>query len=116
MKNYLTLDIGDQFLGPGHFLTNTTGFGSLVSVFVANAGVFAGIIFLFMIVFAGISIINGAGKGNAQSVAQGQAAATWAIVGMLVIFFGYFIVRLLQSIIGFDILGGNPNSPTRPTL
>ena len=101
----LALDIGNTFFGSsGHFLSNLTDVGKLVSIIVSNAIIIAGIIMLFMIVLAGISMIGGAQSGNPQKVAQGKQTATIALIGFIIIFISYWIIRIVEVITGLKIL------------
>ncbi len=101
--NYLAgTDIGTSFLGSGHFLTQLTGVGKLVSLFLSNSILVAGIILLFIIIFAGYGII-GAG-GNAQKVQASMKLLTYGVAGFLLVFATYFILRIIQALTGVDIL------------
>ncbi|MBI3443116.1 hypothetical protein HY008_00390 [Candidatus Woesebacteria bacterium] len=80
------------------------GFGNLVSIILSNAIIVAAIIMLFLLIFGGISIIVGAGRGDEQSTARGRQAATAAAIGFAIIFGAYWIVRVVETIAGFKIL------------
>ena len=100
----LAFNIGDIFFGgPGHFLSRLTGVGELVSILLSNAIVIAGIVLLFLIVFAGIQMISG--SGDPQKVAQARQVLTAGILGFILVVAAFFIVRLLESSLGIDILG-----------
>lgn len=87
--NYLAAQIGDTFFNqPGHFLTQLSGPSTLVSLFLSNSLVIAGIILTFILVLAGISFI-GAG-GNPQKVQAATKLATYGILGFLVVFWSIF--------------------------
>lgn len=101
----LAVDIGSSFFGSGgHFLSDLPGIGKLVSIIVSNAIIVAGIIMLFLMVFAGISMISGGASGNPQKVAQGKQTATIAIIGFIIVFISYWIVQIIEQITGVDIL------------
>jgi hypothetical protein len=105
--NKLAFDIGEAFFGEsGHFLTELTGIGMLVSVFVSNAIVVAGIVLLFLLIFGGIGMMAGAGGKNPQKLAQGRQAVTAAVIGFIIIITAYWIVWIIGRTMGFDdILG-----------
>lgn len=85
------------------------GIGDLVSLIVSNAMVVAGVIVVFLFVAGGIMVISGAGEGNPQSTAKGKAAVTSAMVGFLIVFTSYWIVRIIEQVTGLQIL--NPVGP-----
>ena len=70
--------------------------GSLVS----TAITIAGIILLFLLVGGGIAMIAGAGSDNPEQVQKGKQAATSAVVGFIVVFVAYWIVRLIEVLTG----------------
>ena len=80
------------------------GFADLVSVILSNALVVSGLIILFMFIFAGISIILGAGSGDTQAAARGKQTATAAVIGFLIIFGAYWIIQIVEKITGLKIL------------
>jgi len=102
----VAVNIGDQFLGPGHPLTSTEGIGALVSNIVQLGLTIAGIILLFLLVGGGLAMVIGAGNDNPEQAAKGRQAATSAVIGFLVVFAAYWIVRLIELITGITILGG----------
>lgn len=105
MKNLADVSIGNSFLGKTHFLTQTTGAGTLVSVIASNAFVLAGIIVLFIFVLGGIGIIAGAGNNDPEQIEKGKKTLTSALIGFLVVFTAYWIVQLIGKLTGINILG-----------
>ncbi|MBU0570373.1 hypothetical protein KKB40_06405 [Patescibacteria group bacterium] len=100
------VDIGNSFFGGSHFLRDLTGVGMLVSIFVSNAIVVAGIILLFLLIFGGIGMMAGAGGKNPQKLAQGKQAVTAAVIGFIIIITAYWIVMIVGRMTGnSDILG-----------
>jgi hypothetical protein len=71
----------------------------------SNAIVIAGIILLFLLLFGGLSVIMGAGQSNPQKTAQGKSALTSAVIGFIIIFFAYWIIRAIEIITGATIFG-----------
>ena len=99
----LLSDIGGTFFNtPNHAFSNITGASTLVSLFLSNAIIIAGVILLFIIIFAGYGII-GAG-GNPQKVAASMKLLTYGVAGFLLIFATFFIIRIIEGITGFGIL------------
>jgi len=99
------VDIGKEFFNEQKNLTELSDIGSLVSIIVQAAMVIAGLIFLFLLIVGGISIIAGAGNDNPEQTAKGKKAVTSAIIGFLVVFAAYWIVQLIQELTGITILG-----------
>jgi hypothetical protein len=106
MKYLAQVDIGQQFGSPFGGTANTTGtlLGGLVSLIIRIGFVVSGILILFFIVFAGFQIIAGAGSGNPDSAKKGQQAATSAVIGFVVVFAAYWIVRLIEVIIKVNLI------------
>jgi hypothetical protein len=100
------VDIGKEFFGSKqNSLSELSGVGGLVSIVIQAAFAIAGIIFLFLLIGGGISIIAGAGNDNPEQAAKGKKAITSAIVGFLVVFAAYWIVQLIEELTGIIILG-----------
>lgn len=77
-----------------------TDFDSFITHFVMKIGIgFAGVIALLCIIFSAIMIQTSA--GNAEKVKKAQQNMTSCILGLILIIFSIFILRL----IGVDILG-----------
>jgi len=91
------VDIGKFYQSP---LGQSKGVGDLVTLILNGAFAIAGLGILFLFIFAGFSIIMGAGKNDAEATAKGQKAATTALIGALIVFFAYFIVRIIELIFG----------------
>ena len=103
--NKLAVDIKGTFLGSSSSnLSSITGVSVYVQNFITGAISVAGIILLFMLVGGGIAMISGAGKNDPKSVEQGKKAATSALVGFVVVFFAYWIVRLIETITGLKLI------------
>lgn len=90
-------NIGDALKAPT-FLREITGLGQLVSVLLNNAIVVAGLIFIFLIVFAGLGMIFAG--GNPQKFAQSRELITTALVGFIIVLFAYIFVRIIRTMLG----------------
>ena len=104
MQNLAQVNIGDKFLGQGAFLTDIGDVGKLVSLVVQSALVIAGLVFLFLLILGGISMIAGAGNNNPEQAAKGKQAVTSAAIGFVVVFAAYWIVQLIEILTGISIL------------
>lgn len=110
---YLALEIGGQFfgslnsIGPKGTVTNgqfTTlaGIGNLVSLFLKISFVLAGLILLFYFILGGIGMISSAGKNDPKTAEQAKQTITSAVIGFVVVFTAYWIVKLLGTLFGIS--------------
>jgi len=110
MSNLLAVDIGKEWIiNPTQSITQAPQFaspGALISILLKNVYVIAGVLLLVLLIFGGISIISSAGGGDAKKTAQGQKAITSALIGFLIIFASYWIIRIVEIITGLNIMGG----------
>jgi hypothetical protein len=105
MNNLAQVSIGDYFDTPiGSSGPGGVGIADLVSIILSNAIVIAGIIMLFLMIFGGISVIASAGQDDPQKAAQGKKAVTAAVIGFIIIFISYWIVQIIETITGVQIL------------
>lgn len=103
--NKLAVKINDVFLGnSSDNLESVEGVSVYVQNFITAAISVAGIILLFMLIGGGIAIISGGGKNDPKSVEQGKKTATSALIGFILIFFAYWIVRLVETITGLELI------------
>lgn len=78
--------------------------GEVVSLGINLAFVLAGILILFMLVFAGFKMVQGAGNSDPKSAEQAKQAATSAVIGFAIIFTSFWIIKLIEVIIGVDFI------------
>lgn len=106
MDNYLAdVDIGFTFLGAGgQRLTNPSAISDAVSVFLNIAFIVAGIILLFFFILGGIGLIGSAGKNDPQKAEQSKKTITSAVIGFVIVFTSYWIVKLIGQLIGMPDL------------
>jgi hypothetical protein len=107
MKNELAaVDIGFKFLeGSRMDLYNPYNVSTYISAIITGAISLAGIVLLFLLVGGGIAMISGAGKSDPKTVEQGKKAATSALIGFIVVFSAYWIVKLIELITGLNLIG-----------
>jgi len=101
MEKIAQVDIGQEFGSPwGQGL----GLGDLVSV-VLNSGIaIGGILVIFLFIFGGLGVIRGAGSGDAKAAEQGKQAVTYAVIGFLIVFAAFWIIRIIEVITGTSFL------------
>lgn len=95
--NNLALDIGSTFGSP---FGQSKTLGDLVSLVLRSSFVIAGVLILFFLVMGGIQIIAGAGKDSPETAAKGKQAVTAAVIGFVIVFVAYWIVRIIELIAG----------------
>lgn len=100
---YAQVNIGEIF-GPVKNSESFRTVGGFVSVLLPNILTVAGVITLIIVVASGINMIANAGSGDAQQLEKNQKAFTAAVIGLLLIFAAFFIIKLISIIVGFDIL------------
>ena len=113
MKNLLSFKIGDEFWvrpeqGIGE--ETTIGFhsiGEIISNLLQNVYVLAGILLFILLIVGGLSFIMGAGEDNPEKAKRGKQAITAALIGFVIIFCSYWIIKIIEIVTGINIL--NPN-------
>jgi hypothetical protein len=93
-------DINKYF---GSKFTDVTSISGLVTTFLNIAFVLAGLIILFFFVMGGIGMISSAGNNNPQQMEQAKKTITSALIGFIVVFTAYWIVKLIGTITGAQI-------------
>lgn len=74
---------------------------------VVNAALaFSGLVALVIIIYSGITYITS--HGDPQKVESAKKTMTWAIVGLVIVFLSFFIVRLISQLTGVDQIA-NPS-------
>lgn len=103
--NKLAINIGTTFLGDTRGeLYRVDNISRYISAIITGAISIAGIILLFLLVGGGIGMIAGAGKSDPKTVETGKKAATSALIGFIVVFSAYWIVKLIETITGLSLI------------
>lgn len=102
MNEKIAFDIGDTFLGSGHFLTQLTGVSTLVSLLVSNILYLLGTVLIFIIVYAGMSMISA--SGDVQQFARARNILTAGVTGFIIVVAAWFIVKIIEGSTGVTIL------------
>ncbi|SRR5258706_10907124 len=95
------VDIGAKFGSP--FGTTST-VGNLVSLILKIAFTVSGVLILFFILFAGFKMVAGAGGNDPKAAEQGKQAASAAVLGFVIVFVAYWIVKLIGLITGLTLI------------
>ncbi len=107
MNQNLAFDIGSTFFGGSDATSfrEISGVSNIVSLFLNIAFVVAGIILLFFFIMGGIGLISSAGRNDPQKNEQAKKTITSAVIGLVVVFASYWIVKLIGQLLGMpDII------------
>ncbi len=104
MNKIAQIDYGGIFGSPFGRTTSPKSFGDFISFLLNNAPIIAGVLLLVGVIAAGISVISSAGKDDPQGAERAKQTATWALVGFLVIFAAFWIIRIIEVILGVDFI------------
>jgi hypothetical protein len=103
---FAQVNIGQQF-----WFRNQTGvaiifpnIGTLVNILLHNVYIIAGILLFLLLFFGGFMVIAGAGGGNPEQTARGGKAVGAALIGFLIIFLSYWIIKIVEIVTGLKIL------------
>lgn len=77
---------------------------TMINIIVPNIFLLAGIIFLFLLILGGFSIIT---SDSAKAVDEGKQKVTTALLGFLVMFSAYWIIQIVELLTGIAILSGS---------
>ncbi|OGM32707.1 hypothetical protein A2803_01480 [Candidatus Woesebacteria bacterium RIFCSPHIGHO2_01_FULL_44_21] len=111
------MNLGDAFRSP---IGRDLSVGAIIGNLVSAAIVVAGIIMVFLFIGGGLMMIVGAGNNDPQSAAKGKQAVTWAIVGFVIVFTSYWVIRIIEIWSGTNFVtipsffGGQPPPAPRP--
>ena len=95
IKQQLLLDPSDPGSGIGGKVEYQS-LGAFVSSILPNIYVIAGIILFVILVVGGIMVIASAGQGDEEKTAQGQKAITAAVIGLIIIFASWWIMKIIE--------------------
>lgn len=103
MKKLAQVDLGDTYGSP-FGVDASYGIGGLISILLNVGLVVAGIILLFLLIGGGLQMIASAGNNDPKGAQSGKEAVTWAIAGFLIVFAAYWIIRIIEAIVGVEFL------------
>ncbi len=99
------VDIQSAF-GPAKYFFSI---GNLVNVLLPNVLTVAGAIALVAVVITGIKTIQSAGDAEAEKTSHNKQAFTAAVIGLILIFGAWWIIKIVETVTGLSIL--TPNIP-----
>jgi len=102
----IPVNIGEELLGTGNniYTSGLGSVGSFVSLFLNGAFVLSGLILLFFFILGGIGMISSAGESDPQKAEQAKKTITSALIGFVIVFTSYWIVKLISSLLGIENL------------
>lgn len=93
-------DFGCEFGSPFSLSSGGKGVADLVSLAMRGGLAIGGVIIIFFLLMGGIQIIKGAGEEKPESIQKGRQAITAALIGFVVIFTAFWIIRVIEIIAG----------------
>jgi hypothetical protein len=106
--NHLLAVAIDPYLGnKGNVSATFPTLGSLISVILQNSLTVIGIILLVLLISGGLMFIISAGSNDSKKSAQAKSMITDALIGFAVVFLAYFIIQIVETVTGLQIL--NPS-------
>lgn len=97
-------DISSDFIGNNNNLRSIDSIANITTSLISGSISIAGVILLFLLIGGGIGMISGAGKSDPKTVEQGKKAVTSALIGFVVVFSAFWIVKLIELITGLVLL------------
>lgn len=86
-------------------ITGIGTLGDLVTWLVPKVLIVAGMIFFFLIVFAGVSMLTAAGSQDPAAKEKWRAILTQGFIGLIIVFAAFWIMQLINYVTG-GALGG----------
>lgn len=83
-------------IGPG-----AEGIGKFFGNIINIIFIFAGIVFLFIVIISAFQWMTSG--GDKENIAKARARLTSGIIGLIILSVSFIIVRLLEAITGFNI-------------
>lgn len=81
---------------------DSPGLGIFINNIVQMVMVIGGLLFFGLLVFGGIQYLTS--TGNEDAVERARNTITYAIIGLVIIAAAWFIVSILETVLGVDIL------------
>ena len=98
------MNIGNTFFNGASKFQNLNSISGLVSLFLNIAFVLSGLILLFFFIMGGIGMISSAGESDPQKAEQAKKTITSAVIGFVIVFTSYWIVKLILQLLGIQNL------------
>lgn len=94
------MNIGYTLFGGTSSFQSINSVSRLVTIFLNVAFILSGLILLFFFIMGGIGMIGSAGQNDPQKAEQAKKTITSAVIGFVIVFTSYWIVKLISSLLG----------------
>jgi hypothetical protein len=91
-------DINEIFL-PGP----TTNVAEIINLVLRYVFIFAGLLLFFFLIAGGFQLMTS--PNDEKSITSARAKITNAIIGFLLLFAAYWIVQIIEYILGYQVIG-----------
>ncbi|KKS97888.1 MAG: hypothetical protein UV73_C0004G0030 [Candidatus Gottesmanbacteria bacterium GW2011_GWA2_43_14] len=71
---------------------------SIISSFLPNLLIIAGVIFFILTIVAGFVVISTAGQGDPHGAERAKSFLTYSVIGLFLIFASYWILQIINYI------------------
>ena len=92
-----------NFQGIGLTNPDLTTLNGIISTFLPYILSFAGVVLLFMLISGGFTMLTAVGSPEAADAGKQRISA--ALLGFLLLFISYWIIQILEIVLGINILG-----------
>lgn len=93
---------GECLGGPNKDIPTLSCIEPLFNNIITAALIFAGLVALFFIIYAGIKLIRSA--GDQKQVQSARQTITFAIIGLVLVFLSYFILNTIAQVTGANCI------------
>lgn len=84
--------------------TGATGLNTLLSTVVSLFFVFAGLVFVIMVVWGAVDFIISFGEKDA--IGKARQKITWAIIGVIILSLVFVLLRIIERLTGLSFIIG----------
>lgn len=102
-KLALTLPGGSKINEQDTFKFKEGNIADILSALLPYIFTLAGLVLFIMLIMGGFGMLTSAGSPDKMKAAQGKI--TSAIIGFVIIFIAYWLMRILEIIFGLNLLG-----------
>jgi len=104
-KLALTLPGNETINYPTNFKfgSQTSTLGDIISALLPYIFVIAGLTLFILLIIGGFGMLTSGGSPERMKAAQGKI--TSAVIGFVIIFISYWLMRILEIVFGISILG-----------
>ena len=99
----LTLPGGSKIEDPENFKFKEAKIGDILSALLPYIFVLAGLTLFILLIIGGFGLLTSGGSPDKVKAAQGKI--TSAVIGFVIIFVSYWLMRILEIIFGLNLLG-----------